>query len=232
MTVADIITELGDHGFANTVSSARQIWFINDTIWDICSREKWPFLEKTVNLTFAGGSATAANWPSDFKSTLSMVNTNTGIVVQPERQEYVDKRNALNLTQAGSPVFYSFIGSGGTSSGDAEAPIGDSAVCNFWPIPLATDTIQMRYVAQHQQVDSSTTESGILIPPQHHRVISLGTIWKCLDMEDDPTMATRYQQLYETRIESMKRDIFMRQYDRTDRVYVIGYDDYDHDFYW
>ena len=231
MTVADIIQELADHGFGNTVPTTRQVWFINDTIWDICSRERWPFLEKSVNLTFAGGVATAANWPSDFKAALSMVNTNIGTVVQPERQEFVDKRNALQITQAGSPIFYSFIGSGGTSTGDPGAP-GDLAVCNFWPIPLSSDTITMRYLAQHPQVTSGTIESGILIPPQHHRAISLGTIWKCLDMEDDPNLAMRYQNLYEARIESMKRDVFMRQYDRPDRVYVIGYDDNDSDFYW
>jgi hypothetical protein len=232
VTIADVIAELADHGFGNTVSSTRQIWFINDTIWDICSRERWPFLEKTVNLTFAGGSATATNWPSDFKAALSMINTSTGTVVSPERQDFVDKRNILLLTQAGSPVFYSFVGSGGTSAGDAEAPVGDVAVANFWPIPLSSDTLTMRYLAQHPQVTAGTTESGILIPPQHHRVISLGSIWKCLDLEDDPNLAMRYQNLYETRIESMKRDVFIRQYDRPDRVYVIGYDDNDSDFYW
>lgn len=232
MQVSDITQELADHGFGNTVTTTRQLWFINDTIWDICSREKWPFLEKSVTLTFSGSSATATNWPSDFKATLSMVNTANGQVVQPERVEFLDKRNAMNLTQGGPPVWYFFIGSGGTSAGDAEAPVGDSAACNFWPIPGSGDVVLMRYMAQHPQVAANTTESGILIPPQHHRAISLGALWKCFDQEDDPDMAMRYQTLYENRIESMKRDIFMRQYDRPDRVYVIGYDDYDQDFYY
>jgi hypothetical protein len=231
VNVTDITQELTDHGFGNTVPSARQIWFINDTIWDICSRDKWPFLEKTVTLTFAGNSATASNWPSDFKAVMSMVDTSNGSVIQPERVEFLDKRNALNLTQSGDPVWYSFIGTGGTSAGDSGSP-GEPAVCNFWPLPGGNTTVQMRYLAQHPQVTSLTTESGILIPPQHHRVISLGTLWKCFDMEDDPEMATRYQQLYEARIEAMKRDIFMRQYDRPDRIYVIGYDDYDLDYYY
>lgn len=232
MNVSDITTELGDHGFGNVVSPTRQLWFINDTIWDICSRDKWPFLEKTVTLNFAGGVDTPSNFPPDFKAVVSMVNTATGDVIMPERPEFLDKRNAQTLTQPGSPVWYFFQGSGGTSTGDSEAPPGDVAVCHFWPVPAPSDILQMRYLCQHPQVAANTTEAGILIPPQHHRAIALGALWKCFDMEDDPEMATRYQQLYEARIESMKRDIFMRQYDRPERIYVIGYDDYDLDYYY
>ena len=232
MNVADITQELSDHGFANTVSPTRQVWYINDTIWDICSREKWPFLEKTLTLTFDGTNAFPSNWPSDFKATLDMVNPGTGMVIMPELVDYTDKRNAMNLTQGGDPLYYYFVGSGGTSTGDSESPIGDSAVCSFWPIPSSGTSLQMRYVCQHPQVSANTTESGILLPPQHHRVISLGALWKCFDQEDDPEMATRYQQLYEARIQSMKQDIFMRQYDRPQRIYVIGYDDHDADYYY
>lgn len=232
MNVSDIDQEIQDHGFANTTTAARRLAYINDAIWDVCSRVQWPFLEKTIALTFNGSSAAPTNWPTDFKSVQAMVNTTTGATIMPERVDFLDKRNALNLTEAGDPVWYYFRGSGGTSSGDVSGGPGQPAVCNFWPIPPSGQSVQMRYLAQHPQVSAGTTESGIWIPPQHHRVIVLGALWKCYDQEDDPGMATRFQQLFEARIESMKRDVFQRQVDRPERIYVIGYDDYDLDYYY
>jgi hypothetical protein len=231
MQVSEIITELGDHGFANTINSTRQLWFINDTIWDICSREKWPFLEKTATLSFNGSTGTPTNWPADFKAVEAIVDTGTGQVLQAERVEFLDKRNANNLNLHGDPVWYYLRGSGGTSASDPDAGTGAPTVATFWPIPGVTSSLQMRYIAQHPYVAANAVETAIWIPPQHHRVIVLGALWKCFDLEDDPEMAMRYQQLFETRIESMKRDIFLRQYDRPDRIYVLGDDDYALDYF-
>jgi len=64
MDVSEIIDDLEDHGFEDT-SEARKLAALNDTLWDVTGREPWPFLEKSVALSFNGSSSTPTNLPSD-----------------------------------------------------------------------------------------------------------------------------------------------------------------------
>jgi hypothetical protein len=208
MTVQDIIDELSDHGFVDT-SVTRKMWMINDTVYDICSRSPWPFLEKTIDLTFDGTNPYPSNFPSDFRAVIDLYDPVTGVNLQPLRLDQADKTYGSYLATGGNPIAYYFLD-------------GQLRVFN---IPGSTQVLRISYVAEHPLLVQTDVEATILIPKYHHRAIVMGALWKLYDMEDDPELAVRFEQHYENRINTMRDDIWMKQFDRPDRIYVLDDDD-------
>ena len=210
-SVQDLIDEFNDHGFTDT-SITRKVALINDTVWDICSREPWPFLEKKTTLNFDGTSPAPTNLPSDFKAVLSLKRDDNGDPLDPQRYDIMVRKYGQTLTQAGQPVAYYFLGD----------------TLNVYLVPSSSTTLTLAYLAQHPALTQSSVATDILLPPQHHRVIALGTLYKLYDMDDDFDIGASFQQQYEDRIEKMRNDLWQRQYDRPDRIY--GIDDFDLQF--
>lgn len=211
MDVASMLSELDDHGFEDTLTS-RKVEILNDTISDVCSRMPWPFLETTNAALTVDQSTGQVTSPTDIKQVLVLVDTTTGTSLSPERMDVMTKAYSTQLAQGGNPYLYYFIG-------------GQLYV---YPIPSAP-TLTLRYLKVHPTVDQSTTEAGILLPPRHHRVLVLGTLFKLYTMEDDTELAPVFQQQYEDRIARMTEDLMRMQYDRPDRIYVTDeYDDVDY----
>jgi hypothetical protein len=227
VTVQDIFDALTDYGFTDT-SAARKMEKINATIWDITSREAWPFMEASIDLDFDGVHPFPSNGqpsealppgpqpptePTDIQSVLDIVRTDTGVKLQPVRLQEADTTMALVLTQAGTPSHYYFIA-------------GELRVA---PIPPSDTVLRLRYIRKHPVLVQTDFESAILIPREHHEVIELGTLVKLYDLEDDTDLSVRFQQLYEKKIQDMRQSVWMRQYDRPDHI-IITDDSYD-DFY-
>ena len=214
MTIQDILDELGDHGFTDT-GTPRKLFFINDTIWDICSRRPWPFLESTVDLTFDGTNPYPTNFPSDWRTTVDIIDPVKNTVMMPMRIETLDKTYGSTLLTAGNGPARSYYF------------LGDQL--RFYPVPSATDTARMRYIRRHPQMVQTNIETDILIPREHHRANVMGTLWKLYDMEDDPELASRFEQHYENRLNTMAADILVHQYDRPDIIVDVmgdGLDEY------
>lgn len=210
-SVQDIIDELNDHGFTDT-SVIRKVALINDTVWDICSREPWPFLEKQITLTFDGTSPNPTNFPTDFRAVESLIRTDTGDPLDPERYDVMKRRYGQTLGQSGTPVAYYFRGT----------------QMFIYFVPSSGQTLDMQYLATHPTLVQGSVGTDILIPAQHHRLISLGTLYKLYDMDDDFDIGASFQQQYEDRIQKMRNELWMRQYDRPQRIY--GIDDFDLQF--
>lgn len=212
MNVSDIIAELDDNGFADT-DVTRKIALINDVIQDVCSREPWPFLEKTASVTLTAG-VEQVTLPSDFRAALSLVIPGVGILT-PERMDTVTK-SYISVASATSvpsrPTLYYFIGS----------------AMYLYPAPDVNYTATLRYLSVSADVDSNTLAANIIIPQRHCRVITLGTLARLNAMEDDPELSALFDGMYEARIQRMEQDLWKRQYDRPDRV-VDLWNDYD---YW
>lgn len=210
-SVSDILSELSDHGFTDT-GTPRKVAAINDTIQDICSREAWPFLEKTITLAFGGSSPVASNFPTDFRAALKLTDTTTGRTLSWARLDDFDESVATTAAQAtaGSPTTYYFIGS----------------ALYVWPVPPATTTLRLRYLSIPADVTESTDDATLstIIPRRHHRVITLGALWKLYDMEDDPDLAARFEGHFENRMSTMRNDLWRLQYDATDQVHIIDTD--------
>lgn len=210
-SVQELIDEFNDHGFTDT-SITRKVSLINDTIWDICSREPWPFLEKTATLNFDGTSPNPTNQPSDFKAVLALKRDDNGDPLDPERYDVMQRKYGQTLTQSGQPVAYYFLGN----------------KINIYFVPDSGTTLTLEYLAQHPVLSQGSVEADILLPPQHHRVIALGSLYKLYDMDDDFDIGASFQQQYEDRIMKMRSELWVRQYDRPDRIY--GIDDFDLQF--
>lgn len=210
-SVQDLIDEFNDHGFTDT-SITRKVSLINDTIWDICSREPWPFLEKQATLNFDGTGPAPTNQPSDFRAVTSLVRTDNGTPLDPERLDVLQRRFGQTLTQSGDPVAYYFRAN----------------KLNVYLVPNAGQTLNLEYIAKHPVLQQSSAETDILIPREHHRIIALGSLYKLYDMDDDFDIGASFQQQYEDRLIKMRNELWQRQFDRPQRIY--GIDDFDLQF--
>lgn len=198
MNVAAIVSELDDHGFEDT-SSTRKVAIINDTIYDICERDPWPFLEASASMSITSADSTPT-LPTDFRACLTLTIPALGYALNPERLDTVAK--TYSATATGDPLLYYFVGN----------------EMRLWPIPSTDRTSTIYYLRQHQAITAASAESAILVPTQHHRMIVLGALQRLYAMEDDPDLAVLFGTMYESRLASIKSGVWKKQYDRPDRV--------------
>jgi len=212
MDVSEIITELDDHGFADT-STARKEAVINDTMWEIDSLYPWPYLEgvATPNLTASNALVTVG---VTFRSILSFTIPSQDVVLQPVRVETLEHSYPEDLTTyIGLPMYYYFI----------------AGTLNVYPLPSSAYATRIRYLKLQSELTSASVESAILLPPRHHRAIVLGALSKLYAMEDDPELAVVFKRQYDERTTRVVEDLWARQYDRPDMVYdVFGDDGWDY----
>lgn len=214
MDVSAMMSEISDAGYGD-VTSTRQVSYINDTLWDITLREKWPFREKSVNLLFDGTSDIPTNWPTDFSQAIWIYDTSTGAAIWPERLETIRDRygSTINSTSANNqPFAYYFVGK----------------QAHFYPIPTNDSGVsryRMDYVAKQTILTSSSVEGDILLPAEFHRAIVTGTLYKLAMLYDDTDIAPMFQAEYENKLMQMREELLRRQYQRPDQIYVT--DEYD-----
>jgi hypothetical protein len=214
MNVSDMMSEIVDAGYGD-VTAIRQVSYINDTLWDITNREKWPFREKNLGLLFNGVSDVATNWPSDFSQVVWVYDTVLGDAVWPERVETIRDRyaNTLSSTSQNNLLFaYFFI----------------NKTAHFYPIPVndnGTPRYFMDYVAQQPALTSSSLETDIMLPLQFHRAVVAGTLYKLAMLFDDTDIAPMYQAEYENKLMQMREELLRRQYQRPDQIYVVDESD-------
>jgi len=209
MDVSEILSELVDHGFEDT-STERKMAKINDAVWDIESREPWPFLEKTLALNFDGASPTPTNMPTDFKTTLWIYDNTNGVTIWPERLSTIRDRYGNQITQVSDPASYYFI----------------AGQIRLYPVPPSSaGRFQLDYIATQPELTENSLQASILLPTRHHQVIVLGALWRLYKMEDDPENGNMFQTDYENKIQQMHEDLFRRQYQRSDQIFVVDEDD-------
>jgi hypothetical protein len=207
MMVSEMLSEVRDHGF-DDLTDSRILSFLNDTYWDICSREAWPFLEATATATVdSTGKVTA---PTNIDKVLSINDTGQGRNLQPMRLDAFTDTYSANLTRTGDPFAYFFIG-------------GD-----LYVYPISTsNSLTIRYIRRPAAL-TVAPDSEPILPTQHHRVVVLGSLVKCYMMEDDFENASMFTNAYEKRIFDMRNHLWFQQYDRTDTIQdVDGTDDAD-----
>lgn len=197
MNVSDILSDLSDHGFEDT-GIDRKLAVINETLWDVAGLESWTTLVKGVTLTFAGGSATPSNMPTDFRQLVSVGRADAAAsrLLKFRLDDFVAKYSNA-LTAAGPPTMYYFEG----------------ATLKFYPVPLNTNTVRMDYVYVPVAVDETTLEASVWLPKQYHRqIIVNGALYRLYLMEDDPELAQQFLQLYDRGIERAKNTLDILDY--------------------
>ena len=215
MTLDEMYDQFELYGFEDFEESQKRA-LLNQAYLDIVTREPWPFMEKVVPFTIPSGTTQVTNQaftgsPTDVDSVLSFVDITNDIVYCPERADIIEKNYRVNDI-SGDARFYYFVGE------------------ELFLFPQTSGSVEARlfYVQVPSEVDEDTDTSSNsvwLLPRRHHSAILMGALSKAYLVNDDPQAAT-FQALFEQRYQEMRRDIWMRQYDRPDRIHVVS-DSYD-----
>lgn len=197
MQVSEMLAEIRDHGF-DDLTDSRILSFLNDTYWDICSREAWPFLEATAAVSVDSNGLVTS--PTDIDKVLSLHDTGLGRSLSPMRLDDFSSTYASNLTRTGDPFAYFFIGD------------------DLYVYPIGTsNSLVVRYIRRPAALTVSPDSSPIM-PVQHHRAVVLGSLIKCYMMEDDFENASMFTNAYEKKLFDMRNNLWFQQYDRTDTI--------------
>lgn len=210
MDMAGFISLLNDHGFEDT-SSTRKVEAINDAQNDICSREPWPFLEKEIDLTFSGSSGVATNLPTDLRAVLQLANKVTGAVISPSRADDWTKWFITYANDVADPFTFYFVGN----------------QMRLHPKPPAATTARLLYISTPATLIDTSTEASFAVPPRHHRAIAYVALSNLYSMEDDQENALDFAGKAEKRINSMRSDLWQRQFQSPDFIHIVDYDDFD-----
>ena len=202
-----LIDTMEDYGF-DDLSRSTLARLIDDAHKELCLREAWPFLEKQETITQAANdnslSTTAA-----LGKVLSMVNTSDEIVLSPLRTDSQMKDFAYDLDETGIPSYYYFI--------------GESLF--LYPTPETAKTIRIRFLTQPTTLTEASLDGDFLWPERHDSVLLYSALSKGYYINDDPQGAAM-QQVMDARLQVARDDLWMRQYDRTDRVFVWDDNEY------
>lgn len=206
-----MISDLGDHGFADTDSDTK-VRMLQDSIWEIEGLRPWPFLETRIDLTFDGTSGLATNFPANFRTALSLKDLDSGVVLSPAHVQDVEIASGISLDVSGTPwVYYS-----------------EADQLRLFPQPMDGASVRMRYIRFSDPIEAETLEAAVSVPLRHHRVIVLGALMRLYNMEDDAELGQVFQAQYEARIERMVDDLFRKQLDRPEHVRVTDPDSWDY----
>jgi hypothetical protein len=207
MTLDEMYAELELFGF-DYFEDSQKLTLLNEAYFDIVTREPWPFLETVVTVTASVGAskitnnvAEVTNSPSDVNSVLSFIDTTNDIVMNPERGDVIEKNYRLTDSTS-TPHTYYFIGE------------------DIFVYPAVSGVTNYRLYYTRTPVGATNNTNQYYIPSRHHSVIVYGALVKAFLVNDDPQSAV-YQNLFESRYQQMRNDLWLQQYDRPDRVHMI-----------
>ena len=210
MILSDMYKEFSLYGF-DDLTDSQKLLLLNESYFDIVTREPWPFLESLVTLTVPAATSKVTNnsfsgSPTDVNSVLSLVDVTNNIVVVPERTDVVQKNYFLDKAVA-FPDRYYFVGD------------------DLYLYPATSASTKYNLFYTRIPTEAITTSDTFMIPSRHHSVIIYGALVKAYLVNDDP-QAAMFQNMFESRYQQMRNDVWMNQYDRTDRIHVLT-DSYD-----
>lgn len=208
MTImTDWIDTMQDYGFEDfeQTTLAR---LLDDAHKEVCLREPWPFLEKQETIVQAGADDTVTTVGS-LGQVLAFVNTTDNNVLVPMRNDAQFKDFVYDLTEVAVPTRYYFI----------------ADQLYLWPIPDGSKTLKIRYLQQPSTLTVASADTAILWPSRHDSVVLYSALSKAYLINDDPQSAVM-QQVMEQRLQVARNDLWMKQFDRTDRVIVLDDNDY------
>lgn len=215
MTLDEMYSEMDLYGF-DDFEDAQKLTLLNESYFDLITREPWPFLETTTDLLLPSGESQITNNsavlnPStnvsmpltDVNTVLSFIDLTNRVVMVPERTDVIEKNYMVIPTNI-YPDKYYFIGE-------------DMLV---YPAAMGDTTYRLYYLRTPVAATTATDTGAWILPERHHSVVLYGALVKAFLVNDDP-QAAMFQNMYESRYQQMRADAWMQQYDRTDRIHVI-----------
>jgi hypothetical protein len=232
VTLDELYDQMELYGFEDFEDS-QKLALLNEAYFDIVTREPWPFLEKMVEFVAPSGT-TQVTSGSSFKvrndnnqldnslsnpvlipftehrvnSILSFVDHTNDIVMLPERNDVIEKNYRIS-DDTSMPSKYYFV--------------GDDVF--VYPAVSGSTTYRLYFLRLPVAATEASDTGAWFIPERHHSVVLYGALVKAFLVNDDP-QASLFQNMFEQRYQQMRADVWMNQYDRTDRVHVLS-DSYD-----
>lgn len=211
MTLDEMYTEMELYGF-DDLDDDQKLLLLNESYFDIATREPWPFLEAVETIVVPSGqtqitnNTLVTNNVTDVNSVLSFTDTTNMVTMTPERADVIEKEYIVT-TDPGTPSKYYFIGDELT----------------VYPATTGSTTFRLYYT--RTPAAATTTSDTFYVPARHHSIIVYGALVKAFLVNDDPQSAV-FQNMFEARYQQMRADVWMNQYDRPERIGVIT-DSYD-----
>jgi hypothetical protein len=219
--ISAMIDEMDLYGFED-FDDSQKVLLLNEAYLDIVTREPWPFMERVIAINVPTSASKITNNSvvldpdktnptgpiTDLGAVLSLIDTTNDIVVVPERADTVEKNYRVLNTSGVSDKYYF---------------VGDDMY--LYPATSSATVYRLYYLKTPSDLTVDTDEADILIPKRHHSIIVYGALVKAFLVNDDPQAAV-FQNAFESRYQQMRNDVWMNQYDRTERVHIIT-DSYD-----
>lgn len=215
MTLDEMYAEMDLYGF-DDFEETQKLTLLNESYFDLVTREPWPFLETSLDLILPSGESQVTNNAAvlnpttsasmtitDVNTVLSFIDLTNRVVMIPERADVIEK-NYMVIPSNVYPDRYYFLG---------EEML-------VYPAAAGNTTYRLFYLKKPVAATSTTGSDAWFIPERHHSVVLYGALVKAFLVNDDP-QAAMFQNMYESRYQQMRADAWMRQYDRTDRIHVI-----------
>lgn len=196
-----------DYGF-DDLERATLARLLDDAHKENCLREPWPFLERQQTITQAANDDTVTT-SATLGKVLALVNTTENVTLVPLRTDVQLKDSLYDLDAVGVPTNYYFI----------------ADQLHLWPIPDTSTTLRIRYLTEPVTLTKDSDDADIIWPSKHDSVILYAALSKAYYINDDPQGAAM-QQVMEARLQIARADLWMKQFDRTDRVIVLDDNDY------
>lgn len=199
MDVADIFSDIDDHGFEDT-EDERKLAILNDVYHDVCTREPWPFLElieTESTLTLTGNVLTASE---PIRAVLFLRNRHE---LEPMRLDDFMRVYGSRIDRTGPAFAYYFQG----------------GELRLYPEPSSNSDLVLAYIRREPDLAADDAEAAILLPSEFHRsVLVNGCLYKLYALEDDAELAAGFQQYYEAGLQRMRDSIWRRQFQRAEIV--------------
>jgi len=212
--MTDWVDTMEDYGF-DDLDRTTLARLLDDAHKELCLREPWPFLERAESISQSAGDAsvttTAGITPagSTIGKVLSFVNKTDNVVLEPLRTDTQMKDFVYDLDTQGTPTNYYFI--------------ADQLF--VYPTPDAARSLRMRFLTEPSTLVETSNDNEVLWPAKHDSVVLYAALSKAYFINDDPQGAVM-QQVMDARFQIARQDLWMKQYDRPDRVIVLDDNEY------
>lgn len=207
VVMTELLDTMEDYGF-DDVERSTLARLIDDAHKELCLREPWPFLERAESISQSAGDASMTT-TATLGKVISFVNKTDNVVLEPLRTDTQMKDFVYDLDTQGTPTHYYFI----------------ADQLYVYPTPDSAKSLRIRFLTEPTTLNENSDDALFLWPAKHDSVLLYSALSKAYYINDDPQGAAM-QQVMESRLQFARQDLWMKQYDRPDRVIVLDDNEY------
>lgn len=223
-TLGSLRQELRDAGFTDLGDSLLTT-YLNDTLYDIASRQPWPQLRKVTTVDTVT-DAEVLELPDDVAKPVAIFDSQGNKLTRLSGDYYADETSYARISgnERGEPRAYTIWG----FTEDEDVSNEDSGVgptIRLYPKPNAEYELEIWYI---KNPDTLTAFSSKLkIPQGYRRLVILGALARCAAITTNDKLAAKgetWDGLFERGLERMQMDLLRDHYDNPDYVEDADFD--------